>query len=303
MNKLITIVLTLVIVPMMSLNAIAETGNTAAFTSADPPEGVDLAIISIDAEGGPFEVGDIIRITSKVENISTVPSKEYVLTFYASRNWVITEDDFVLGVKNRPDLEPGQSHFYYNDWEIPASLPDGKYYVGAIITVADDMNLENNWDYDNAQIVVGDPPPPFQINPGLNDAWYNPETDGQGFFITVFPDLGRVSAAWFTYDTVLPPDDATANLGDPGHRWLTALGPYENDQASLTIRITSGGLFDTPDSIAEVSRVTDGLMHLTFDDCNSGTVEYNIPSIGQSGIVPIQRVAGDNIVLCEAFDP
>ena len=80
----------------------------------------------------------------------------------------------------------------------------------------------------------------FLINPGINDAWYNPETDGQGFFITVFPDLERVSVAWFTYDTVLPPDDATANLGDPGHRWLTALGPYEDDQAALTIKIASG---------------------------------------------------------------
>jgi len=59
----------------------------------------------------------------------------------------------------------------------------------------------------------------------LNDAWYNPETDGQGFFITVFPDLGFLSLAWFTYDTELPAEDAEANLGDAGHRWITALGP------------------------------------------------------------------------------
>lgn len=31
---------------------------------------------------------------------------------------------------------------------------------------------------------------PFVINAGLNDAWFNPETDGQGFFISVFPGLG-----------------------------------------------------------------------------------------------------------------
>ena len=49
----------------------------------------------------------------------------------------------------------------------------------------------------------------FLINAGLNDAWYFPDTDGQGFFITVFPDLGAVSLAWFTYDTELPPLDAT----------------------------------------------------------------------------------------------
>jgi hypothetical protein len=27
----------------------------------------------------------------------------------------------------------------------------------------------------------------FELNPGLNDAWFNPDTDGQGFLITVFP--------------------------------------------------------------------------------------------------------------------
>jgi glucose/arabinose dehydrogenase len=31
-------------------------------------------------------------------------------------------------------------------------------------------------------------PEEFRINPGLNDAWYDPATSGQGFFITVFPE-------------------------------------------------------------------------------------------------------------------
>jgi len=64
----------------------------------------------------------------------------------------------------------------------------------------------------------------FQINPGLNDAWYNPATDGQGFLVTVFPDIQEMFVAWFTFDTERPPEDVTAQLGDPGHRWLTAQG-------------------------------------------------------------------------------
>ena len=144
--------------------------------------------------------------------------------------------------------------------------------------------------------------PPFKLNAGLNDAWYNPATSGQGFFITVFPDLGAVTLAWFTYDTELPPLDATANLGDPGHRWLTALGPIDGNQALMDIEMTSGGLFDT---YTEITRTdppgSDGTLLLTFDDCNSGTVEYDIPSINQQGIVPIQRVANDNIAICEAL--
>jgi len=139
---------------------------------------------------------------------------------------------------------------------------------------------------------------PFEINAGLNDAWYDPLTDGQGFFITVFPDLDVVSLAWFTYDTELPSEDTPSNLGDAGHRWLTALGPIDGNQSVMNITISSGGLFDTP---TDIDRVSDGVITLTFDDCNSGTVEYDIISIGQSGTVPIRRVANDNIALCEAL--
>jgi len=143
----------------------------------------------------------------------------------------------------------------------------------------------------------------FEINPGLNDAWYDEDTDGQGFFITVFPDLGYVSLAWFTYDTELPPEDAVANLGDAGHRWLTAIGPIDGNQVMMNITMTSGGLFDTPTEIDKTDPPgSDGTLILTFDSCNSGTVEYDITSINRQGIVPIKRVADDNIVICEALN-
>ena len=142
----------------------------------------------------------------------------------------------------------------------------------------------------------------FNINPGLNDAWYFPDTSGQGFFITVFPDLGAVSLAWFTYDTELPPLDATAHLGDPGHRWLTAVGPIDGNQSLMDIEITSGGLFDTSTEITRTEPPgSDGTLILTFDSCSSGTIEYDIPSINRQGTVPIQRVANDNVVICEAL--
>lgn len=142
----------------------------------------------------------------------------------------------------------------------------------------------------------------FQINAGFNDAWYNPITSGQGFFISVFPDLGVVSLAWFTYDTERPPDDAQANLGDAGHRWLTAIGPIDGNQVLMNIEMTSGGLFDTPTDIQRTDPPgSDGTIILTFTGCNLGTVEYDIPNINGRGVVPIQRVAGDNIALCEAL--
>ena len=142
----------------------------------------------------------------------------------------------------------------------------------------------------------------FRINPGLNDAWYNPLTDGQGFYIDIFPDLGVGSLSWFTYDTELPSVDATANLDDPGHRWLTAVGPIVDNQVLMGIELTSDGIFDTPAKFTRTDPPgSDGTIILTFEGCNSATVEYDIPFINRQGIVPIRRVANDNIVICEAL--
>ncbi len=160
-----------------------------------------------------------------------------------------------------------------------------KYYGNDILSSYDPFNLF-------------EATPVATMNVGLNDAWFNPATNGQGFFITVFPAIGYVNLAWFTYDTVRPEAGVTANLGEPGHRWLNALGAYSGNQAVMDISFATGGLFDTPTDITEVS---DGTITLTFTDCESGTVEYDIPSIGQQGTVPIQRIVGDNIALCEAF--
>ena len=144
--------------------------------------------------------------------------------------------------------------------------------------------------------------PKFAINVGLNDAWYNPATDGQGFFITVFPRLGVVSLAWFTYDTSPPQAGAQANLGDPGHRWITAVGPISENRAVMNIDITSGGLFDTVSEVRHTDpEGADGTLTLIFENCNSAVVEYDITSINRQGSVPIQRVANDNIALCEAL--
>ena len=161
--------------------------------------------------------------------------------------------------------------------------------VSASVEAEDILNLEGN-------SAIG-------INSGMNDAWFNPVTNGQGFFITVFPDIGYVSLAWFTYDTELPPIDATANLGDPGHRWLTAGGFIQDNMVTMNIEMTSGGLFDTASEITRTDPPgSDGTIMLSFSSCNSGVVDYNIKSIDRQGIVNIERVAGDNIALCVALN-
>jgi len=141
----------------------------------------------------------------------------------------------------------------------------------------------------------------FQINNGINDAWYNPATNGQGLLITVFPVIEKMFLAWFTYDTERPPEDVTAILGDPGHRWLTAQGPYSGDTATLTISVTEGGVFDAAEPAASTDPAGDGTMTIEFSGCTQGLVSYEITSLGLSGEIPIQRIANDNVALCESL--
>ena len=161
--------------------------------------------------------------------------------------------------------------------------------------------------FDDATVSVfrtsgGTTPPPgkFQINAGLNGSWFYPGTDGQGFFIDVFPDAGQMFVAWFTFDTEQPDESVSANLGHPGQRWLTAQGEYADNQAVLDVYISGGGLFDMRPPIPTVEK--DGTLTIEFTDCMTGTVTYDIPSIGQQGIVPIERILSDNVPLCESLD-
>jgi hypothetical protein len=142
---------------------------------------------------------------------------------------------------------------------------------------------------------------PFLINAGLNDAWYYTGTNGQGFLIAVLPDAKLMFVAWFTYDTERPPEDVTALLGEPGHRWLTAQGPYDGDTANLTIFMTEGGVFDAAEPVPSTDPAGYGTMILEFADCAAGLVIYEITSLGISGEIPIQRIVPDNVPLCESL--
>lgn len=140
---------------------------------------------------------------------------------------------------------------------------------------------------------------PIQMNLGLNDAWYDPDLDGQGFLITVYPSVQTMFMALFTYDAVRPQPDITATLGEPGHRWLTAQGPYQGDSAELTIYLTEGGVFLDP--LQESDWHPDGTMRVQFIHCNEILIDYEIQSAGRSGSLRLQRIALDRVDLCESL--
>jgi hypothetical protein len=179
---------------------------------------------------------------------------------------------------------------YFNLAKLASQVDD---YSAQILSQADvDAILAQAWQ-----------PPEigFFINGGLTDVWYDPATSGQGFFIAVYEKSATVFLSWLTYDTDLPDPGVSAHLGAACQRWLTAQGHYDGALADLVIYSANGGVFDASQPVPVLEPV--GFMTLQFDDCNSGTVSYNLPGLGESGSIPIQRLAADNAVVCKVKIP
>jgi len=170
----------------------------------------------------------------------------------------------------------------------------GSYPV--VLTVTDDVGAT---DAQAHTVAVSGPAADFLINAGITDAWFSPLTDGQGFFIIVWEENGLIFLSWFTYDTQRPPQDAAAILGEPGHRWLTAQGPFTGDTATLDVYLTSGGVFDAAAPSAETGDPI-GTITIVWTSCNAGTLTYNLPSLGLNGSIAIERIVLDKVPDCES---
>ncbi len=138
------------------------------------------------------------------------------------------------------------------------------------------------------------------INAGLNDAWFQPSTRGQGFFFTVYPDLGLFFLSHFTFDTQRPDPGLGAVVGEPGHRWLTAIGQYCGGDAVLDVTLSSDGVFDSGQPPVNTQSGY-GTYTLEVRDCDNVVLDYDLPGLSLAGTVELERVVKDNVALCEAL--
>ena len=187
-----------------------------------------------------------------------------------------------------------------NNW-VTSSLADTAYRISTF-GLGEDGSLYLS-DINGGIYLVSDGnvvPEGATINPGMNDAWFYPATDGQGMLISVFDGTDVMFIAWFTYDVERPPEDVMAMLGDPGHRWLTAQGTFEGDTATLEIYQTVGGVFDSSNPApSDAEKI--GTMTIKWSSCSAALVTYVIDSPQLAGEFPIQRVVPNNVPLCEAM--
>jgi hypothetical protein len=138
----------------------------------------------------------------------------------------------------------------------------------------------------------------FLINAGLNDAWVHDDAPFQGFFFSIFPKLKFFFLSWFTFDSVPPDEGVIAVFGARDHRWVTAGGFYEGDTVTLNVELTSGGIFNSSDPLAD-QEAGYGTITVIFISCSEARLIYDFPSIGPSGEMILNRVLPDNVEFCE----
>ena len=127
------------------------------------------------------------------------------------------------------------------------------------------------------------------INAGMNGAWVNEDTLGQGFLIDAHTNPegdNFIFVAWFTYGA----DTAS------GQRWLTAQGDFEGSTAAIDIYETTGGSFDDPQLI-DTDKV--GTMIIDFTDCSNAQLTYTLTDEGLAGDMAISRLIPGGQALCD----
>lgn len=271
-------------------------GNYQLDLTCDEPDSPDLEVDQLALSATTVRPGQSLAVSAQVTNRGNISSAPGEMRFILSTNENLTGSARVLQNTDIPVLAAGSTSD--QALEIDIDTIPGTYYIGACAeTEAIELETSNNCSA-SSPVHVEQTDLPIAFNTGLNDAWFNPDTDGQGFFINVFPDNNLVFLSWFTFDTERPPESVPFKLGDPGHRWLTAQGFYDQGIADLTVFLTAGGVFDSAEPPAS-SPMAYGKMTLSFSDCNHGNLDFDLASIGETGTVPITRVVNDNVRACE----
>ena len=122
------------------------------------------------------------------------------------------------------------------DDEETVELEAGKNYY----FVAQPLDESANGDY----FYIFGAPAPFDITFGSSGSWYNPDTSGQGFLIDVFDTANLCSWPGLPMTWSVRRREPSL-IGDPGHRWLTAMGLTVGDTADLEHHGSSGMIFDS----------------------------------------------------------
>lgn len=134
---------------------------------------------------------------------------------------------------------------------------------------------QNDTDGDNVGDRCDDDAFDFEIEEGISGNWYDPDHNGEGWFVEVLNE-NQALVYWFTYK---PPGEG----GDQGQAWIGGIG--EINGSGIVVKaadslITSGPSFGPDFDPAKVERRPWGKLVLNFSGCDSGLMYYQSSDLG-----------------------
>jgi hypothetical protein len=114
----------------------------------------DLAVQTVEAADDTYRPGDQIKVDVTIKNTGEASSEDYAVDYYASKDTIITTGDYRIGHEARGGLGPGEADIFQTTCELPGDIPEGRYFVGIIVTCSNDDNSLNNKGYDNAMVAL-----------------------------------------------------------------------------------------------------------------------------------------------------
>jgi subtilase family serine protease len=197
----------------------------------------------------------------EARNFGTAPTGPFSVAYYLSVDRNITLADTLLGVTNVVDLAPGAAADLHRFYGVPAWVPAGPYYLGAILDPANavaEANETNNTAVDPDPGVISSLPDlalsTFRLPDGVA---------ARTFVIgSAFRNDGMTAAGPFGVEFYLSADQAITGgdilLGTRSHGGLTAgaTGALENTTATIPPSVPGGPYYlgviiDPANAVAE----------------------------------------------------
>jgi len=175
------------------------------------------------------------------------------------------------------DCSHGQATYSFDEEDLQGDFPLERAIPGS-------GNTCDELDGSSTQAV--------DINAGMDGAWFDSDTPGQGFFIDAHVDSegsNFIFVSWFTYG------EQTVS----GQRWFTAQGSFEGSITEIDVFESTGGSFDDPQA---PSTTKVGTMSIDFTDCSNAQLSYSLPADPAAGDIAITRVIAGAQALCEELN-
>jgi len=264
--------------------------------------GPDLVVDDLDASPLTLDQGDLLTIDAAVMNQGENRSGETNVKFYLTQDGAIDASDYLIKTASVFALDPNEKQNYHEMINIPTSVPDGGYYLGAIVDEADNVYEEdetnNLYVPGNLYMNIGDTGAPDLV---VGNVVLTPSAGPAGSSTEVSFELRNIGTA-----AAGAPHNArifwsTDNSPDPGDDEMTTVAVYDVIPAggvqniSRNVNILQG--MPAGNYYVIVFADADGNVNESDENNNTGSASYMVQGTGvgtASGAVPSEYFLSDN---------